>query len=145
MNHVIFVGQGPGKDAAPYCPLEGHNAVRLGRLLDISASDFILDFARINLNSEWIGKAGKGDVFDAAEGRRAAAVLLQGSWSHYVLLGKNVAKCFDVKDEFLSTICHGRKHFFVLPHPSGINRWWNEPKNIASAEQELCRFLGVLT
>lgn len=145
MSHVLFIGQGPAKDAEPYRPLEGHNAEKLARLLGILPAHFVNRYARINLNSEWIGKVGKGDVFDLAEGRRAAAVLLQGSWTHYVLLGKQVAKSFDVREGFLETVHHGRKHFFILPHPSGINRWWNEPENVTSAGIELRRFLGGLT
>jgi uracil-DNA glycosylase len=143
-TQIIFVGQGPSQDGDPYRPLEGTAAARLGSLLDAPEDYFIGCFARINLNSEWIGKVagdGKGDVFDLAEGRASAKVLIRGSWTHYVLLGKRVAERFDAKGEFLQTISHGQKHFLILPHPSGINRWWNEPNNVAAAAEKLKGFL----
>lgn len=142
MNGVIFVGQGPGRDGDPLRPLEGHIAKRLGHLLGMPPDWFVHTCARINLNSEWIGKAGKGDIFDPSEGRSAAGVLLRGSWTRYVLLGKKVAECFNVNAEFLCVTEHHRqKQFFVLPHPSGINRWWNEPQNVRRAIVELRLFL----
>lgn len=142
INSIIFVGQGPSQDGDPYKPLEGAIAERIGSLLKIS--DFVEGYARINLNSEWIGKLGgdgKGDVFDGAEGRASAKVLLRGSWTRYVLLGKKVADAFDVKGEPLQTVKHGVKAFFLLPHPSGINRWWNEPDNVAAASEKLSNFV----
>lgn len=141
-SKLLFVGQGPSKDGDPYQPLEGDLAKRIGFLL--RTEDFAETFARINLNSEWIGKVkgdGKGDVFDVAEGRTSAKVLLRGSWIGYVLLGKRVADCFDVRGEPLDTIHHGVKSFFLLPHPSGINRWWNDPENILQASDKLRTFV----
>lgn len=140
--NVIFVGQGPSSGGDPYRPLEGAAANRIGFLLNSPADYFIKCYARINLNSEWIGKdGGKGDVFDLAEGKVTAKVLLRGSWTRYVLLGKKVAECFDVKGEFLQTVDHGEKHFFLLPHPSGINRWYNDVENVAAAAPKLQEFL----
>lgn len=140
ISAIIFVGQGPSQDGDPYRPLEGAIGERLGGLLGVH--DFIASFARINLNSEWIGKgSGKGDVFDCSEGRAAAKVLLRGSWTRYVLLGKQVAACFDVKAHPLSSVKHGVKSFFLLPHPSGINRWWNDPENTRKAKEALQSFL----
>lgn len=142
ISSIIFVGQGPSQDGDPYCPLEGTLGQKLGELLGID--DFVRAFARINLNSEWIGKTGgdgKGDVFDGSEGRASAKVLLRGSWTRYVLLGQKVALCFDVKGDPLDTVRHGVKSFFLLPHPSGINRWWNDPDNARKAKDRLGKFV----
>lgn len=140
ISSVIFVGQGPSQDGDPYCPLEGRVGEKLGELLEVG--NFPEQFARINLNSEWIGKgSGKGDVFDHSEGKTAAKVLLRGSWTRYVLLGKQVALCFDANGEPLETVTHGVKSFFLLPHPSGINRWWNNPDNARKAKEKLGKFV----
>lgn len=145
ISSIIFVGQGPSKDGDPYAPLEGRIGERIGELLGIT--NFPESFSRINLNSEWIGKAGgKGDIFDRTEGIRTASVLLRGSWTRYVLLGKVVAECFNVTQAgsppvFLSTVTHGVKSFFLLPHPSGINRWWNNPENVQKAKETLSEFV----
>ncbi len=145
MNHqVLFVGQGPSQHGDPWKPLEGIVAVRLAELLGIHPVNFIKKYARINLNTEWIGKAGKGDVFDVVEGRRAAKNLLMGSWTHYVLLGRNVADCFGLEiDEPLQMFCAegADKHYLLLPHPSGINRWWNDPEHRKAAAWALKSFL----
>lgn len=142
VSTIIFVGQGPSQEGDPYRPLEGTLGDKLGDLLGIT--DFVPSFARINLNSEWIAKVGgdgKGDVFDLAEGRITAGVLLRGSWTRYVLLGQKVAGCFDANGVVLDTIRHGVKSFFLLPHPSGINRWWNDPENVRRAKDKLQAFV----
>jgi hypothetical protein len=141
ISSIIFVGQGPSENGDPYLPLEGRIGEKLGDLLEVT--DFAQSFARINLNSEWIGKGsgGKGDVFDRSEGKTAAKVLLRGSWTKYVLLGKLVALCFDANGEPLDTVRHGVKSFFLLPHPSGINRWWNNPANESEAKKKLKAFI----
>lgn len=37
-------------------------------------------------------------------------------------------------------------HLYVLPHPSGVNRWWNDPANLEAARAFLLRALeGGLT
>lgn len=139
ISSIIFVGQGPSENGDPDKPLEGRLGDRLGELLGIS--DFAPSFSRINLNAQWIGKVGKGDVFDTAEGFLAAKVLLRGSWTRYVLLGQKVAACFAVKGEPLETVEAIGKQFFLLPHPSGINRWWNDPENVRRAKETLRHFV----
>lgn len=140
MSNILIVGQGPSQHGDPDRPLEGA-ATKLGPLLDITPALFINRYARINLNALWIGKAGKGDVFDTAEGYVAAKVLLRGSWTRYVLLGQKVAECFGIKSDPCTVVEAIGKHFLLLPHPSGINRWWNEPVNRGRASLKLKEFL----
>lgn len=138
---VLFVGQGPGPGADPAKPLEGHVAEKFAFMLDMHPVRFTLDYARINLNSEFIGKSGKGDIFDVAEGHLAAKVLLRGSWKRYVLLGQKVASCFGLEGEPLDVHEAIGKRFLLFPHPSGINRWWNSRENTARATIKLREFL----
>lgn len=110
-------------------------------------------YARANLNARWNGKSGKGDVFDRREGTMNAVGMLGGKWTHYVLLGAEVAACFGYKNpEWLAV--HGRyvrgntggevyKNFLLFPHPSGINSWWNDEINRLRASKCLREFLNL--
>jgi hypothetical protein len=42
---------------------------------------------------------------------------------------------------FLAEIRIYGRRFLIFPHPSGINRWWNERRNERRARQLLQRFL----
>jgi len=89
------------------------------------------------------GKRRKGDAFDHAQGNlNAANVLLDWRVERIVLLGKNVARCFGFRDlPFLAEISIYGRRFFIFPHPSRVNRWWNERRNERRAQQLLQRFL----
>jgi hypothetical protein len=137
---MMIVGQGPSEHGDPDRPLEGA-ADKLGPLMGLTPALFVDRYARINLNAQWIGKAGKGDVFDISEGYVAAKVLLRGSWTHYVLLGQKVAQCFGIKSDPCTAVEAIGKHFLLIPHPSGINQWWNKPYNRSRAAAKLKEFL----
>ena len=89
------------------------------------------------------GKRRKGDAFNRAEGNaNAGDVLLDWRVERIVLLGKNVARCFGLRDvPFLAEIRIYGRRFLIFPHPSGTNRWWNERRNERRARQVLQRFL----
>src|SRR4029434_9336717 len=73
---------------------------------------------------------------------KAADVLLDWRVERIVLLGKNVARCFGFGDvPFLAEISIYGRRFLIFPHPSGVNRWWNERRNERRARQLLQRFL----
>lgn len=106
---------------------------------------------RRNLNTRWNGKRGKGDSFDRAEGKKRASELLAGPWTHYVLLGDEVARCFAMKPEALNVVTDFiptlagppvKKAFLLFPHPSGINLWWNEEFNRFRARKRLREFVS---
>lgn len=165
---TVFVGQAPGAglvtipcaptmgktEVAPIVSgaLLGNSGERLAQLLEMTLPQFAL-FKRINLNAKYPGPAGKkGDAFDMAEGKAAAvALLLQPRNTHYVLLGAKVAAAFGFAFEPLKVHIHlrtepknqrtGRK-FLILPHPSGIVLFWNEPFNVFRARRALHDFLA---
>lgn len=106
------------------------------RLADLAGEDldrFHELFECVNLLARWPGRSGgvKGHVFDPAAARRAAARLdLRGRT--VVLLGKRVARAFGLADPpWLQPLRLGRGEAaaFVVPHPSGIVRWYNEAGN----------------
>lgn len=75
----------------------------------------------------------KGSKFDA-EGARAEADRrkTEGELPRILLLaGKRVAAAFGVPKtvEFFKPCMVRRSICFVVPHPSGVSRWWNSPDN----------------
>lgn len=105
---------------------------------------FYARYARRNLNTCWYGKAGKGDYFDREEALATAKLLAADpAWTHYVLLGKEVARAFGVSADFLEVRFDKTvgKNFLVFPHPSGLSTWWNDEFNAFRAKKRLRQFL----
>ena len=141
-HKVGLVGPAPSRRGDPSKPLAGPNGQRIARLAGIS-HDELIAFRRRHLNTHYRGKRGKGHEFDHARGNvNAADILLDWRVERIVLLGKNVARCFGIRDlPFLAEIRIYGRRFLLCPHPSGTNRWWNERRNERRARQILQRFL----
>lgn len=170
---VVFVGQGPNRTAWEHglsfgeqigsaCPaavamsycakvaITGSIGKRLADLGGWKLSLAFNGYQRRNLNARWNGKSGKGDVFARDEGARTAAEMLaREDFTHYVLLGKEVAGCFGVRAEFLEERKSRNdakgfwRYFLVFPHPSGISTWWNDDFNRFRARKRLREFLNI--
>lgn len=128
------MGQAPSRDTEGRAPFSGRSGRFLCDVLSLPDPALPPDvrlrraFDLVNLVDRWPGKAGKGDAFPMAEGRAAArAVLAVAPHDRLVLCGANVARCFGVRPDLLASGIVGGKVFLVLPHPSGVNRWWNAP------------------
>jgi hypothetical protein len=141
---ILFVGQAPSRPKEPKSPeipgteapaavepLAGNSGHRLAAILGIPFPRFLLA-TRLNLNCRYPGKKGRGDGFDLLEGARRAeeiSALLRED-DLVVLLGVQVARCFGLKYTPLEV---GRlpsnARYLMFPHPSGINRYWNNPLN----------------
>lgn len=97
---------------------------RLARILRMSRGQYLRAFERRNLCT------GKWSAPDAR--KTATAVLTCAQGAPLVLLGAKVSKAFGF-DEFLPWMwhapspCDGVGPVVVLPHPSGLNRLWNQP------------------
>lgn len=87
-------------------------------------------FDAVNLLGRWPGSAGKGSRFprcdhtlaSIAGGRRA------------LLLGRRVAASVGCgRVPYLRWVDVGGVEAAVVPHPSGVNRWWNDPANREAA------------
>lgn len=92
---------------------------------------------------EWVRRSGHvnlldrypGPRFPVSEGKLAAQDLLSQlrqnpPRAHSVLLaGRSVAACFGVRgdQELLSWVDLQGLRTAVVPHPSGLNRFWNDP------------------
>jgi len=141
-NKIAIVGEAPSRLGDPRKPLAGPNGKKIAKLAGMSYDELIA-CRRRHLNPHYHRKVGKNDVFDHAKGSVVAAdVLMDWRVERIVLLGKNVAQCFGFRDlPFLAEISIYGRRFLIFPHPSGVNRWWNERRNEQRARQLLQRFL----
>ena len=121
----LIIGQAPGPNNGKKYPLTGDGEKRLARLCGYrNSSELWRYFDRINLLDEFPGRqrSGGGDRFPAREAREAASRIVLTSRPVVFLLGRGVAKAFGLSLGLLQ-----RKHnIIVLPHPSGVNHFWNE-------------------
>ena len=136
IGRVVLVGQAPCCGGDPRVPLTGRSGRFLASACGIPFWSYLRWTVRVNLLDYWPGKSGKGDAFPMAEAREAAAALepsLKGRRA--VLLGHGVASAFglggrpylgpwEVVPRPLGSFAAA-----VLPHPSGVNRFWNDPTN----------------
>jgi hypothetical protein len=123
--------------------------------------------ARTNLLRAWPGPQGKGSAFPLDLARPAASRLLARTPAGVPLLlvGTRVAAAFGLARqdyEYLEWMTrsfvrspkgcigvepweaprHAPREVAVLPHPSGIVLWWNDPENVEAALEFFARLLG---
>ncbi len=153
-GQVALIGQAPGPKGDPMTPLMGRVGRRLAFMMDVGFPEEYLElFARTNLLDSYPGaRKGKGDLFsvdDASDPAEEILKLLEANGGgELILLGKNVAAAFGLKQldwltRFdISVGDHDQPPFFnirvsIVPHPSGANHWWNDPKNQRAAKSHL--------
>jgi uracil-DNA glycosylase len=129
---LLLVGQAPARNCGKRA-FDGRSGDRLAAYMGLDGRDELL--ARLeclNLLRRYPGSAGpKGDVFPRGKARGAARRLLRSLAGRQVLLaGKNVAEAFQIQDDYLVWGDHPEGfRFAVIPHPSGVNHWWNDEAN----------------
>ena len=143
---LLLVGQAPSKRGSSDCPLEGAIGRKIASLARISFEKYLEKTDRMNVFSCWPGKgkSGKGDAFCVREAKQHAAEKVHLLRNRCVIfVGKATAAAFCLQAEFLKwevsrefACC-----FAVVPHLSGIVRWWNEPGNRLRAGRFLCSAL----
>ena len=135
---LLLVGEAPGRDGAT---LDDPRSRSGKRLTELGAGG--LPF--VNILDEWPGPASKGAGFEwnSPEVQRAVGRKLDGLPRRpaLVFLGLRAARAFDWRGAYFEWgQCRGRR-VVTVPHPSGVNRWWNEPANVRRAR----RFFGTIT
>ena len=70
-----------------------------------------------------------------------ALELAGGPWGRYLLCGRRVAAAFGFRADvaYLRWYRWEGKWYAVIPHPSGIVRWYNDPANVQRARRFLRR------
>lgn len=146
MSKIVLVGQARNPRGGSFEPLDGASGRRLSALAGMDHAAFLERFERVNLLEE--GEPGK--PFDVRAARERADVLRE-QWQgrKAVLLGRGVAAAFRlVSDDyqwFKPIEIPPGLEVVVMPHPSGISRWWNEADNVASAREFMLQLkLGYL-
>jgi len=129
---ALIVGQAPSRDSDPAEPFSGASGARLAALCGLTHAEFLSAFARVNLLSAFPGKASKGDLFPLAEACEAFEDLLpRCRGREVVLLGRKVARVAGLDAPPFSWVA--RRAW--CQHPSGINIWWNEERNVRAARR----------
>ena len=151
---LLLIGQAPGRGGDGQQALSGRAAALLANMAGIPREELLRRFDRHNLLDRWPGKspAGKGDIFPASAARDAAdrikrtlrrrGVTFAGPT--VLLVGKAVARAFGLRRPEYLTWYPGFEWCLkgaVIPHPSGINRWWNSSRNRRRASRFLKQIL----
>lgn len=137
----LLVGEAPCRKGGE--PFTG----RAGKVLE-SLAGFPprREFDCVNLLRTWPGQAGKGSAFPEHDARVAASAMLAvlPYGAVVVVAGKRAAGAFGIRrPEFLAWYSVEGKVVGVLPHPSGINRWLNDPVNRGAAGRFLRQALHL--
>lgn len=137
---ALIVGEAPARTTVGRPAFHGPTGRKIAALAGIA--DVRDGFDAVNLLDRWPGPSvGKGSAFPLDRARAAAESLLPRvlSRSRVLLAGRRVASAFRLGGlEYLSWARLGPStEVAVLPHPSGVNRWLNEPENV----EALRRFL----
>jgi chorismate mutase len=136
---VTLIGQAPSRSAGSRRAFDGRSGRRLALFLGVDPS-MLPRLARLrNLLPAWPGPASgaKGDAFPSAAARSAAGSMrLRGT---VLLAGRGVARAIGVRAPFFEWVELRGCRAAVIPHPSGVSRWWNDPRNAARARRFLRR------
>lgn len=136
-KRIALVGEAPSRSSGPEPFSDGRCRRRLAALgLDLDA------VALYNLLPDWPGPSSKGSAFHVPTVREVAAELLPALAAHarVVIAGKRAAAALGFREPYLVWAegpTGGR--WAVLPHPSGVNRWWNNPANVDAARRFLAK------
>ena len=135
MRKPLIVGQAPSKDTDGRPPFSGRSGKRLAELLGVPHECLGELFDLANLVPTFPGKQGKGDAFPMDVARANAARLNPWGRPFVLLVGKQVAQACGFKHaSYFDLLFMNNVSTFIVPHPSGVNRWWNDPANREKAE-----------
>lgn len=142
---IVLVGQAPGPTGPPPGrPLVGgRTGERLRDLTGCSLRRYLWNFETLNVLDRYPGRDGeKGDRFPMPEARAAAVALLPRlAGRKIVLVGRKTAEAFGIEGvEFFSWMGYAPEietlfEFAVVPHPSPVNLFWNDPTNVERAKR----------
>jgi hypothetical protein len=141
----LLVGQAPARSGDGRA-FTGASGKRLCSLLEIESYDdlaHLLDMTNLIPEIQPKIQGRKGDSFDRALARRAAMRIFTHAISEgrstVILAGKGVGNIFlpDTNIEYFAPYDRSSLRCWVIPHPSGINHFWNDPTNVKKASRIL--------
>jgi len=133
---MYVVGQAPAMTGGNRSPLTGPASHRLSEMSGVTRKTWLLRTARLNVFDTWPGKSGKGDAFPLQAAREIVDDLLPRLQGRpVILLGGNVSAAFQYNHGPFEWHWHRFMWIARCPHPSGVNRWWNDSRNVAQAQR----------
>lgn len=152
----VLIGEAPGPSREDGDePLSGRWERRMARVCSAAETDdeaeaWLQQFERRNLLAYYPGsvEGEDGSLFPPDLAAEAADGLREELEGRLVLLaGKRVARAFGLsKPDYFEPLPRAPAPgavAWVVPHPSGINRWWNEPRNRMLARHFYEQLLGA--
>lgn len=150
MSRVVFVGEAPSPTTQRFggAPLVGETGRRLAMWAGLSAADFHARVTCLNLferlPEKWYPK----------DARERAIVMWHEQFvegDRVVMLGVRVAAAFGLKQRvrkrqvltWFEWVERDLWSYAVMPHPSGLNHYWNVEEHHRLAEEFLQDLLGV--
>lgn len=120
-------------------PLEGRVGRKLAAYCDLPYDAYLNHFERVNLLQVRQDTKENGFEFDLAAARVEADKLQRNFKEGQIvlLLGGRVAEAFGVHDAYFVKNALGPAEGYIVPHPSGVSRWWNEHHNRVQAAEFL--------
>jgi hypothetical protein len=145
---IIVIGQAPGKGPGQIGDKISRGTWKhLSELFGVPYEHLDSIVGRFNLCPKYIGKNEKGDAFDKKLGDEVAEKICLYLWKRkdpldVIFLGRNVAKCFKANWDFaLRFPITDKLKFSIIPHPSMVNRFWNEKKNVNKIKKFLKKII----
>jgi len=150
VTRPLIVGEAPGPHTDPDVPLEGRAARRLAALAGLEEEELRRRARIVNVLPRWPGSAGKGSRFDHREAAGPAEEVIRRHarrGQRILVLGWRAARALDPVFYGLrrQPILELEPHHVgpvpvrvaIVPHPSGISHWWNDPANVERASEFL--------
>ena len=139
MSDIILIGESPGKGStlanhSPLFPLpKSASGFRLKELMGLSLTQYTV-LRRVNLIAKPMhGKWDKELAAWTAKGLLGGGLLRD---SRCILLGQKVKEAFSLLSmEDFTWTRYDHIQVASIPHPSGLNRVWNDPEVKAKAER----------
>lgn len=137
-GRLIVVGEGPSRSACPCCGFKGQVHPLYGnpsRKLSIAAGwtmsweDDKAHYKALYSRAR-LANLCRTHLYDGKDAATAADDLLRAyPEGVYVLLGTRVCRTFGVEPEWFEVVDLAgltEATFCAIPHPSGLNRYWND-------------------
>ena len=137
-DKILLVGYCPSHSGSPERPLDGPGTGhRLAKLCGLSHKDYLEKFDRVNLHYD---TPVKRDRLTREVGSVSAdAMMRRNKGRRIVLLGDEVRVAFGYAKDSIAewVVLDDGTRVSYIPHPSGLNRWYNETDNTRRVEKFL--------
>lgn len=143
---TMLIGQAPSKGTEGKTPFSGESGRRIEGMAKIDAGALSGHYALRNALDYYPGGAkGKGDAFPSEPAREGIQQLVEQvkgtEVDRLIFVGRGTANAFALDPDsvggylqwFRTAATGPRVWLAILPHPSGINRWYNETENRLAA------------